>query len=239
MRRVGIEVDQAAALARAVVDKPSLRLEGVWTHCANADDPDDPFTALQLDRFDAVLSQIRAGGVDPGLVHAANSAAAIAHPRSRHDLVRVGIAIYGLASSPKIAGSIDLRPAMTIRSEVSFVKEIAAGEGVSYGRAWISERPTRLATVPIGYADGIRRSAARVGAEVLVRGQRLPIVGNVTMDQLMLDCRDVPVEAGDEVILVGAQGDDRITADEWAERLDTVNYEIVCDLESRVTRRYL
>lgn len=239
MGRVGTEPEFALTLATAIVDKPSLHLEGVWTHCAVADEPDNAFTATQLDRYEAVLAELTTAGIDPGMRHAANSAVAMGHPRGRYDMVRVGIALYGLAPSPPFADCVDLRPVMSIRSQVSYAKDVAVGEAVSYGHVWTASRPTRIATVPVGYADGIRRSSGRLGAHVLVRGQRCPIVGNVTMDQLMVDCGDLPVEQGDDVVLIGRQDDAEITADEWAARLDTVNYEIVCDIESRVSRRYL
>lgn len=239
MLRVGARPDEAVALATAIADKEALALAGVWTHCAVADEPDDEFTATQLERYDRVCADIEAAGLHVGMRHAANSAVAIAHPRGRHDLVRVGIATYGIAPSPALAGMVDLRPVMAIRSEVSFAKRITAGERVSYGLTWQAERDTNLATVPIGYADGIRRRSADAGGEVLIRGRRHPIVGNVTMDQLMVDCGDDEVAAGDEVVLIGRQGDEEITADEWAERLGTIPYEVVCDIESRVSRRYL
>jgi alanine racemase len=239
MRRVGVETSAALAMARAIVDKPSLDLEGVWTHCAVADQLDDPFTSLQLDRYEAVLAELEAAGIDPGIRHAANSAVTLGHPRGRYDLVRCGIAAYGVAPGPLLADAADLRPVMKVRSEVSFVKEIDAGERVSYGLAWEAPSRTRLATVPIGYADGIRRRAGSAGAEVLIRGRRHPIVGNVTMDQLLVDCGDRDVRAGDEVVFVGAQGHDEITVAEWAGWLDTIAYEVVCDIESRVVRRYL
>lgn len=239
MRRVGAAIDDAVAMATAIVDKRSVDLQGIWTHCAVADQLADPFTETQLDRFDAVLGELAAAGIDVPLRHAANSAVAIAHPRGRYDLVRCGISIYGLPPSPEMAGAVDLKPAMKIRSEVSFAKRIDAGDAVSYGLTWKAEAPGHLATVPIGYADGIRRRSGSAGAEVLIGGKRRPIVGMVTMDQLLVFCGDDPVRTGDEVVLIGRQGDDEITADEWAERLGTVNYEVVCDIESRVSRLYL
>ena len=238
MHRVGARPDDAVALATAIADKEPIDLAGVWTHCAVADDPDPTYTNRQLDTYDQVCADIAAAGLDVGMRHAGNSAVAIAHPRGRYDMVRVGIATYGVAPSPSLADRIDLRPAMTLRSEISFVKRIAAGDGVSYGLAWEAPTETTIATVPIGYADGIRRRSGMVGGEVLIRGQRRPIVGQVTMDQLMVDCGDAEVATGDEVVLIGAQGDDRITAEEWASKLDTIGYEVVCDIESRVSRRY-
>lgn len=238
MGRVGIAPDEAVALARAIDDKPSLRLSGLWTHCAVADAPDDPFTSEQLDRFDAAVAAVKDAGIDVPMVHAANSAVALAHPRGRYDMVRCGIAVYGIAPSPALADELDLRPALTLRSQVSYVKRVAAGERISYGRTWAAPRETTIATVPIGYADGIRRRAGAVGAEVVVAGRRHPIVGTVTMDQLMVDCGDHEVRSGDEVVLIGSDGAATVGADEWAGWLDTIGYEVVCDIESRVPRRY-
>ena len=238
MHRVGARPEDAVALATAIHDKEPIDLAGVWTHCAVADDPDPTYTNTQLDTYDAVCAEIEAAGLDVGMRHAGNSAVAIAHPRGRYDMVRVGIATYGIAPSPSLAGRLELRPAMTLRSEVSFAKRISAGDGVSYGLAWEASVDTTIATVPIGYADGIRRRSGMVGGEVLIGGERRPIVGQVTMDQLMVDCGDAEVAAGDEVVLIGAQGDQRITAEDWAEKLDTIGYEVVCDIESRVPRRY-
>ncbi len=238
MHRVGAAPDDVPMLARAVADKDALRLDGVWTHCAVADEPDDPYTDRQLDRFDEVLGCLARAGHRPGLVHAANSAVALAFPRGRYDLVRCGISVYGIPPSAALADRADLRRAMTIRSEVSMVKRIAAGERVSYGLRWEAPGPTTIATVPIGYADGIRRRLHEVGGAVLVGGRRRPIAGVVTMDQLMVDCDDDDVATGDEVVLIGVQGDDEITAAEVASKLDTIAYEVVCDIGSRVPRRY-
>jgi alanine racemase len=237
MRRVGADPGDAVALAARIAAEPALRLEAVFTHCAVADEPEDPFTGAQLDAFDCVVDALRAGGHRDLLVHAANSAVGIAHARGRYDLVRAGIAAYGIAPSAQLRGAVPLCPALTLRSEVTHVRRVEAGEGVSYGRRWRAPRATWIATVPIGYADGVRRDLGLHGGQVLVRGRRLPIVGVVTMDQLMVDCGDEPVEVGDEVVLIGTQGDERITADEVAERLGTIGYEVVCAIGARVPRR--
>jgi alanine racemase len=236
MHRVGAPPEQACALADMIDASPTLVLEGVWTHCAVADDPRDPFTSTQLDRFESVVRALESKG-RTFMLHAANSAGGLAHPRARFDMVRAGISVYGIAPSSDVslAGSA---PALTLRSEVTHVQVVAPGEGVSYGRRWTATRPTRVATVPIGYADGVRRDLPARGGEVLVRGARRPMVGVVTMDQLMVDCGDVPVEVGDEVVLIGSQGGDRITAEDVAQKLDTIGYEVVCAIGARVPRRY-
>jgi alanine racemase len=236
MHRIGVAPADALERALAITADDALVLEGVWTHCAVADDPDDPFTDTQLDRFESTLATLAEAGVRPLLTHTANSAVALAHPRGRRDLVRVGIAAYGIAPSPALAAAAGLQPAMRLRSEVTSVTCVATGEGVSYGRRWRAERPTRVATVAIGYADGVRRRLFATGGEVLVRARRRPIVGVVTMDQLMIEAGD-DVEVGDEVVLLGSQGDETISADEIAERLDTIAYEVVCDIGARVPRR--
>lgn len=239
MHRVGAAPSSAVDVARRVEKTSGVELAGVWTHCAVADELASATTAAQLDRFEAVLEELAAAGIDPGLRHAANSAAAIAHPRSRYDLVRCGIAIYGVSPGPDLDGRLPLRPAMALKAQVSYVKRVPAGQGVSYGHRYRTARETTIATVPLGYADGVPRLLGARGGEVLVGGRRRPIAGTVTMDQLMVDCDDDAVRRGDEVVLIGEQGDERITAEDWAARVDTIGYEIVCGVGSRVARRYV
>jgi alanine racemase len=242
MQRVGVPADSAAALIRRVAElAPVVRLEGVYTHLACADDPASPATALQLDDFESLLAVLDADRLRPSVVHAANSAATLAVPEARYDLVRVGIAMYGIspgAGVDHLVGS--LRPAMSVHARVSQVKRVAAGSRVSYGWRHRFDRDTSVATVPIGYADGVPRRlgtlADQAGADVLVGGRRHPIVGVVTMDQLMIDVGDAPVAVGDEVVLIGAQDDERIRAEEWADRLGTIAYEIVCGISTRMPR---
>ncbi len=238
MRRVGVDPDLALTLAKAVFEKPSLVLDGLWTHCAVADTTDHPFTAKQLDTFNRTIDEISIKGIHANMHHAANSALAINNPEGRYDLVRCGLAIYGLSPINNASAELDLRPAMKVCSEVSYVKTIEAGESVSYGLSWTSERRTRVATVPMGYADGLRRNAGHCGGKVLIGGKRYPIVGNVTMDQFLVDCGEDEVASGDEVVVLGAQGEDQIPAEEWAENFQTITYEIICGVESRIPRRY-
>ena len=225
MHRVGCRPEDLLGLARAVDELAELRLEGICTHLPVADEPDNPYTGEQLARFDELLAKLRAAGVDPDIVHAANSAGLIAHPDSRYDLVRCGIAVYGIPPAPALDGLHDLRPALTLASEVSFVKTVAAGEGISYGHRQHTSRETTIATVPLGYADGVFRSLPLTGQEVLIGGERRPMIGVITMDQLMVDCGpDAAVRPGDEVILLGERDGERITPDEWAARLGTISY---------------
>ena len=241
MHRVGAAPADAAALAGAVVSSRHLRLEGLLTHFPVADEPDrDADTKAQLERFEEVRDALAGAGIVPEVVHAANSAAAIAFEGARYDLVRCGIAVYGCPPSPALAGRVDLRPALSLSAEVSFVKTVPAGEGLSYGLRYTCPERTVVATVPLGYADGVTRRLSAVGGEVLIGGRRYPMAGTVTMDQLLVDCGpDADVQLGDEVVLLGRQGEEEITADEWAARLDTVNYEVVCGMGPRVPRRYV
>ena len=239
MHRVGAPPGDIVPLAELVHAEPLLSLDALWTHCAIADEPDDPYTALQLERFDAAVKAVEGVGIRVPMRHAANSAAAIAHPASRYDLVRCGIAVYGIPPSPPLADRIALEPAVRLATEVAYVKPLAAGERVSYGLRHELARDTRVATLPIGYADGVFRELGLQGQDVLVRGRRCPMIGVVTMDQVLVDLGpDSDVEAGEEVVLLGRQGDERITPDEWAARLDTIAYEVVCALGARVERRY-
>jgi len=238
MNRIGVAPADAVAMAREIQRHPELELEGVFTHCAVADELENPFTAQQFDRFEQVLTDLSAVGIEPPIRHAANSATAIEHPRGRYDLVRCGIAVYGIAPAPGLAVGLGLEPALTLRAEVSMAKRVSAGEGVSYGLRHRFERDSTVATVPIGYADGVPRRFGLNGGEVLIGGRRRSVVGVVTMDQLMVDCGDDVVGVGDEVVLLGRQGDEVITAQEWADVLDTIAYEVVCGIGPRVPRFY-
>lgn len=238
MHRIGVAPDDALPLARRIVAEPELHLAGVFTHLAVADEPEDPRTAEQIDRFRTVLDTLADAGIEVPLRHAANTAATIGHPGARFDLVRCGIGIYGLEAGPALADRVPRRPALSLRAAVSHVKRIAAGESVSYGLRWTADTDTTIATVPIGYADGVPRALGTTGGEVLIDGRRLPIAGTITMDQLLVDCGDLDVGIGDAVVLLGTQGDETITAEEWATRTGTINYEIVCGIGPRVRRRY-
>ncbi|MEZ5382288.1 MAG: alanine racemase [Microthrixaceae bacterium] len=248
MRRVGADPADAVPLLRTIRTTPGVEAEGVCTHFARADEPGVVTTDEQLERFVELVAELTSQGLRPPVVHAANSAATLAHAATRFDLVRCGIALYGLAPSPELADVPSvrrLRPALRVLSAVSFVKEVPAGQGVSYGHRFVTGRPSVLATVPIGYGDGVPRRLGLTGGEALVGGVRRPIAGVVTMDQLVLDCTDgSPVRVGDEVVLLGAQrggaadAGDAIGAWEWADRLDTIAYEIVTCLGPRLPRRH-
>jgi alanine racemase len=246
MQRVGVEPGAAGALIAHIGSlAPALRLAGVYTHLACADAPGSAANAEQLASFVALLGELDRAGVRVPRVHAANSAAALAIPASRFDMVRTGIAIYGISPGAGVDHLVaDLRPVMSVRARVAYVKRVTAGSHVSYGWRHTFERDTNLVTVPLGYADGIPRRLGtlpdRPGADVLIGGRRCPIVGVVTMDQLMVDVGGPDgtrtAEVGDEVVLIGRQGDEAVTAEAWAERLGTIGYEVVCGIAARVPR---
>jgi len=239
MHRVGADPQLVVGLVELIDADPLLSFEALWTHCAVADEPDNPFTGLQLERFDAAVAAVEGAGIRVPMRHAANSAAAIAHPASRYDLVRCGIAVYGIPPAPALADRVALEPAVRFATEVAFVKPLAAGERVSYGLRYAVERDTVVATLPVGYADGVPRRLGLEGQTVLIGGRRHPMIGVVTMDQVLVDLGpDSDVRAGDEAVLLGSQADERISPDEWAARLDTIAYEVVCGLGARVERRY-
>jgi alanine racemase len=247
MHRVGAAPEDLVALAREIVRQPSLELEGVWTHLPVADgleEEDRSYTEGQLDRFDRLMAELAAVGIEAPLVHAANTAASIAFPRSRHGMVRCGIGLYGYLPGAAVqrsfaeqaAGEV-MRPAMALKARVVAVRELEAGERPSYGR--LRPLPARafVATVPIGYADGVPRALFDAGYEVLIGGVRRPLAGMVTMDQIVIDCGDDDsVQPGDEVVLLGTQGDETITADDWARMLGTISYEVVCGVGPRMPR---
>jgi len=245
MQRVGVTPDGVATLVAALDGlAPTLRLGAVFTHLAVADEPDHPATPEQLAVFDRVLDEMVALGAEPPLVHAANSAAALAFPAARRSFVRAGIAVYGISPGHGVDElAAELHPAMSLRARVALVKPVAAGSHVSYGWRHRFEHDTTVATVPIGYADGVPRRLGtlpdRPGADVLIHGRRCPIVGVVTMDQFVVDVGQLdgaPVEVGDEVVLIGSQDGEQILATEWADRLGTIGYEIVCGISERVER---
>jgi len=242
MHRVGAPPKDAPAVVEAVAHHPELTLGGLWTHFAVADEPTHPFTDIQCARFDAVVAGLAATGTTATLVHAANSAGALAHPGSHHDMVRCGIALYGVAPSPSLA-AVDavagLRPALSLRARVSYVRRVSAGEAVSYGLRHPLERAATVATVPVGYADGVPWRLGVSGGEVLIGGRRRPLAGSVTMDQILVDCGDDGVMPGDEVVLLGRQGTEQITAWDWATLVGTIAYEVLCGIGPRVTKVYV
>ena len=208
------------------------RIAGLMTHFATADEDDPAFLIEQLERFERWVAR------HPGIpVHAANSAATLREPRARFDMVRCGIAVYGMDPFHRDPADHGLEPALELVSYVAEVKRALPGQSAGYGRRFVAERETWLGTVPIGYGDGVRRGLAN-NADVLVDGRRVPLVGTVSMDNITVDLGDEPVERGTEAVLIGARGGERILAEELATRLGTINYEITCGLSSRVPREH-
>jgi alanine racemase len=232
MGRLGTrDAELAARLAELAGD----RLAGLMTHFATADEPGDTFMEEQLGRFRAWAEPLRERFPD-AVVHAANSAATLRDPATHFDMVRPGVALYGMDPFGEDPFARELEPALALVTKVLAVKDAAPGESAGYGRRFVAREPTQLATLPIGYGDGWRRALTN-NAEVLVGGRRFPLVGTVSMDNIALDLGlDSGVKVGDEAVLIGAQGPDRILAEEVARRLGTINYEVTCALTPRVVR---
>ncbi|WP_068896577.1 MULTISPECIES: alanine racemase [Planomonospora] len=232
--------DWPALLDRALARQAegTVEITGLWSHLACADIPGHPSVAAQLDAFDEALAVAEKAGAGGSHVirHIANSAAALAVPRARYDMVRPGIAVYGLSPIPEL-GDFGLRPAMTLVARLALVKRVPEGSGVSYGHLYVTDCETTLGLVPLGYADGIPRHATN-RAEVLAGGRRRRIAGRVCMDQFVIDVGDDPVTEGDEVVLFGDGSRGEPTAQEWADSLGTITYEIVTGIGSRVPRVY-
>ncbi|HTU16391.1 MAG TPA: alanine racemase [Solirubrobacterales bacterium] len=239
MGRLGsADRDLVIEMCRSVATHPNLELKALWTHFATADEREGDFQATQRDRLAALGERIRSEFPDIKL-HAANSAALIADPAAHFDMVRPGVAVYGLDPFGVDAGEHELRPAMSFHSYVASIKDFEPGMSTGYGRTWIADRPTRIATVPVGYGDGVRRGLSNRG-DVLIGGRAFPISGTISMDNLTVDIGPAgggEIRIGDEVTLIGSQGTARITAEQVAARLDTINYEVTCGISPRVPRR--
>lgn len=238
MHRVGADPHHARRLARRIASSGALALGGVWTHLAVAEDLEDDFTGLQLDRFDTFLAALEHDGIDPGVVHAANSAGLAGWPRSCYSRVRAGLALYGYAPSPATRAALrGVRPALSLKARVRHVAWHDPGTRPSYGRHRPLPVRSAVAVAPLGYADGVPRRLFPAG-EVIVGGRRRPFAGMVTMDQLLIDCGQHDVRVGDEVVLLGSQGGEELWAQEWAQWAGTITHEILCGIGPRVPRRY-
>ncbi|HEX2128006.1 MAG TPA: alanine racemase [Solirubrobacterales bacterium] len=229
--------DAVRALVDAVAGAEEVELTALWTHFATADEPGSEFLSAQLERFASLAERIRADHSDV-LLHAANSAATLVEPSSHFDMVRCGIAIYGLDPFNEDPAGRRLEPALTLNSYVADVKRFEAGASAGYGQSWFASEDTCVGVLPIGYGDGVRRALSN-NAEVLVRGRRHPLVGTVSMDNVTIDLGPEPdVEPGDPAVLIGPQGGERILAEEVARRISTINYEVTCGISARVPREY-
>jgi alanine racemase len=236
MNRLGLRHDNLEFTVPALVASRNLEIVAAYTHFATADDPDCPLFQTQRERFDRALARLPQLGIRPQLAHAANSAATLRDSRVWYDLVRPGLVLYGVVPPP-LASTIPLKPVMSLRSRVVAVKGVRVDETVGYGARWTVPKPGRIAVVPAGYADGLDRRMAG-SCSVLIRGRRAPIVGAVNMDMITVDVSDVEVDTGDEVVIIGAQGGDRIDVREIAATIGTNPYEILCRVGTRIERIY-
>jgi alanine racemase len=236
MNRLGLRFDNLAQTLPALLASPNLDLQGVYTHFATADDAGHPLFALQLQRFERVLASLPRLDARPRLAHAANSAAILRGPGAWFDLVRPGLLLYGVVPPP-LACAIPLKPVMSLDSRIVAVKGVRPGDSVGYGARWTAVRPGRIAVVPAGYADGLDLRLAGRGS-VLVRGRRAPIIGSVCMDMIMIEVTGIPVEPGDEAVIIGTQGGERIDVCEMAATVGANPYEVLCRIGTRIERIY-
>jgi len=237
MTRLGIQPGETVEFVKRLHGLPGIEVQGIFTHFACADQPHDSYSQWQWQRFSWVLRELEKEKIHIPLKHCANTAAAVLMPETRLDLVRVGLGLYGLHPCLHTKDLVDLRPVMSLHTQVMAVKRVPKGTGVSYGRAYVTWKETTIAVLPIGYADGLLRQIGEKGA-VLINGRRYPFAGRITMDHCMVDVGDSNVEIGDVVTLIGRQGAESITAEDWADWLGTINYEIPCLISERVARIY-
>jgi alanine racemase len=236
MSRLGTDWQQAVTFFSEVKSLPYLQIGGLYSHLATADELDTTVMEMQIDRFDRSIAAISRAGHALPILHLANSAGILAGHRLHYQLVRPGLILYGLAPAPHLQSQIDLRPVLSVKARIAQVKEISAGTGVSYGYQFVTDRDLRLAIVSIGYADGVpRRLSGRM--QVAIRGQLVSQVGAITMDQLMLDVSQIPdLQVGEVVTILGRDGTAQVTADDWANELDTISWEILCGFKHRLPR---
>jgi alanine racemase len=241
MGRIGVSIDDAPALATHIERKcPDLRLEGIFTHLPVSDEADPAYTRLQIERFKSAVDDIHAAiGRRVSLAHCANSGAVLGHAPGWLDLVRPGIMVYGNYPDPGTPRTIPLKPGLSFITRLSFLKKVAAGTSIGYGRTWFAPQETWIATIPVGYADGFNRLFSNRG-RVLINGRSYPVVGRVCMDQSMIDLGpETDARVGDEVVLIGKSGEEEITCAEWAQVLQTITYEVTCQINTRVERVYV
>ena len=240
MTRVGINPDEALEAVKYIHSLPNIEIEGIFTHFSSADETSREYTNMQIERFNKITSEIENAGISIPIKHAANSAASIMYPDAYFDMVRVGISLYGCYPSEEVDKSrIDLKPCMQLKTQIIRINEVEPGVAVSYGRLFITERKSRLATIPVGYADGISRVLA-TKLVVLVNGQAAPVIGKICMDQCVVDITDIKgdVKVADEAVIYGEQKGGFIPVEQVAEQMGTINYEILCLTSRRVLRYY-
>ncbi|MBW4651288.1 MAG: alanine racemase [Kastovskya adunca ATA6-11-RM4] len=236
MSRLGMPWQEALEFVELVKCLPALKIASIYSHLATADDPNPMVVKLQHQRFEEAIAQIRVAGMAHHKLHLANSAGTLSDRALHYDMVRVGLGLYGLYPAEHLSHSVQLQPALQVKARVTQVKTIVAGTGVSYSYRFVAEREMRLAVVGIGYADGVPRSLSNK-LTVLIRGQKVQQVGAITMDQLMLDVSQIPdLQPGEVVTLIGKDGEWQISADDWAETLETISWEILCGFKQRLPR---
>ncbi len=236
MGRIGVNALEALAFVENISKKPGITIQGIFTHFACADEADKCYSKVQFNVFSKLCESISVKGIKIPLMHISNSAAILDLPECKLDAVRPGIMIYGLYPSNCVSRELDLKQAMTLKTRIIFLKEVQPGNSISYGRTFTAKKRSKIATIPIGYADGFSRMLSNKG-EALVRGRKVSVIGRICMDQTMLDVTDVPgVECGDEVVLYGSQGNETISIETVAEKALTIPYEITCALGCRVPR---
>jgi alanine racemase len=239
MSRLGTNWQEAVAFVSLVNSLPNLKIVSIYSHFATADEGDRSIMDLQHYRFQSAMAQLKAAGLNPPQVHLANSAATLSDRSTHYDMVRVGLALYGLYPAAHLNRVLELKPVLQVKAKITQVKTIPPGEGVSYGRKFITETATKIAVVSIGYADGVPRNLSNQ-LQGIIAGQLASQVGSITMDQLMLRVDHLPpVQPGDIVTLIGQQGNLSISADDWANTLDTISWEILCGFKHRLPRIFV
>lgn len=238
MGRLGVLPGEAVALAEEAARSQGVELRGVYSHLATADEEEGAYARTQIALFEQVLECLRSRGIEPPVRHVLNTGGLLQHSAGSTNFARVGLGLYGLYPSEHLRKYVKLRPALSWKCRVAAVKRVPAGTPVSYGRTYVTAKETGLATIPVGYADGFsRRLSGKVS--VLIGGRRFPVVGRICMDQAVVDIDDAPVAPGDEVTLLGRQGEEEIPAEEWAAALESINYEVVCAISPRVPRLFV
>lgn len=238
MGRLGVWHEDAPEFVKKVAKEGGITIEGIYTHFSSAG-RDDFFTQYQIEAFEKLVKEIEKHWIKIPLKHAANSIATVDFKRSHLNLVRPGLVIYGMYPKHTFPKLINLKPAISFKTRVVFIKDMPAGRSVSYGRTYITQRHSKIATLPVGYADGYNRGLSNK-ADVLIRGHRAPVIGKVTMDQTMVDITNIKgVKIGDEVVLIGKQGREEIRPEKLARMAGTIAYELVCSISSRVPRQYV
>ncbi|MBL4888954.1 MAG: alanine racemase [Candidatus Lindowbacteria bacterium] len=238
MNRCGVEPEKISEFLTDIASKTDLQIEGIFSQLAGADDIDRNGAYNQFDIFESLLRELRSKNLRPPIAHISNSAAVLDMPEMNLDLVRTGLSLYGMYPSEFVSRSLNLAPVLSWKAKVVETRELQPGESVSYGSTYTATKPTRVALLPVGYADGYRRSLSN-RAEVLIRGERCKVAGKVCMDLTVVECGEMDVHSGDEVVLIGSQGEDSISIEEMAAWLDTINYEVTTQITERVPRHYL